>query len=93
MDVLDETALDKLSMRLVAARLGVQVGGLYYYVADKAALLRRLADELCGQALNEFGGRAGEVAGWADEVLVLCDCVRAVLNRHATRPGCWRPAR
>ena len=82
LDVLDETGLDKLSMRGVAARLGVQVGGLYYYGADKAALLRRLADELCDQALSEFGGRAGGAAGWADEALVLCDCVRAVLNRH-----------
>ncbi|HEY2265521.1 MAG TPA: TetR family transcriptional regulator, partial [Streptosporangiaceae bacterium] len=48
--VLDEVGLDKLSMRLVAARLGVQAGGLYYYVADKAAMLRHLADELCDQA-------------------------------------------
>jgi TetR/AcrR family transcriptional regulator, tetracycline repressor protein len=82
LEVLDETGLDKLSMRLVAARLGVQVGGLYYYVTDKSALLRRLANELCGQALSEFSGRAGEAARWVDEALVLCECVRAVLNRH-----------
>lgn len=82
LDVLDETGLDKLSMRLVAGRLGVQVGGLYYYVADKAALLRRLADEICEQALREFadtdgGGKAGRgqpaattgaVADWAGAV-------------------------
>lgn len=86
LDVLDETGLDKLSMRLVAARLGVQVGGLYYYVADKAALLRRLADEICDQALREFAARAAglaaETAGWPGEALVLCGCVRSVLNRH-----------
>jgi TetR/AcrR family transcriptional regulator, tetracycline repressor protein len=78
--VLDEVGLDKLSMRLVAARLGVQAGGLYYYVADKAAMLRRLADELCEQALGEFG--AHPAADWAGEALALCGCVRAVLNRH-----------
>lgn len=96
LDVLDETGLDKLSMRLVAGRLGVQVGGLYYYVADKAALLRRLADEICEQALREFadkdgGGKAGRgqpaattgaVASWAGEALRLCGCIRSVLNRH-----------
>jgi TetR/AcrR family tetracycline transcriptional repressor len=87
--VLDEVGLDKLSMRLVAARLGVQAGGLYYYVADKAAMLRRLADELCDQALDEFGARlagpgeaASGAADWAGEALALCGCVRAVLNRH-----------
>jgi TetR/AcrR family tetracycline transcriptional repressor len=78
--VLDEVGLDKLSMRLVAARLGVQAGGLYYYVADKAAMLRHLADELCDQALGEFGARPA--ADWAGEALGLCGCVRAVLNRH-----------
>jgi TetR/AcrR family tetracycline transcriptional repressor len=84
--VLDEVGLDKLSMRLVAARLGVQAGGLYYYVADKAAMLRHLADELCDQALGEFGARpagpAGGAADWAGEALALCGCVRAVLNQH-----------
>jgi TetR/AcrR family tetracycline transcriptional repressor len=61
LDVLDEVGLDKLSMRLVAARLGVQAGGLYYYVADKAALLRAMADELCQQVLSQAG--SGRPAG------------------------------
>lgn len=76
LDVLDEVGLDKLSMRLVAARLGVQVGGLYYYVADKAALLRAMADELCEQVMGEFGSRGRTAA------LELCRSLRAVLNRH-----------
>jgi TetR/AcrR family tetracycline transcriptional repressor len=84
---LDEVGLDKLSMRLVAARLGVQVGGLYYYVADKAALLRAMADELCQQVLSQAGpGRAAagpdrpaarEQPVWAVEAAELC-----WLNRH-----------
>jgi TetR/AcrR family tetracycline transcriptional repressor len=92
LDVLDEVGLDKLSMRLVAARLGVQVGGLYYYVADKAALLRAMADELCQQVLSEAGpGRpaAGaerpglpERPGWAGEAAGLCRVLRSVLSRH-----------
>lgn len=75
LDVLDEAGLDKLSMRLVAGRLGVQVGGLYYYLADKAALLRAIADELCQQVLDEFGSRSGTA-------LDLCRSLRTVLNRH-----------
>jgi TetR/AcrR family tetracycline transcriptional repressor len=89
---LDEVGLDKLSMRLVAARLGVQVGGLYYYVADKAALLRAMADELCQQVLSQAGpGRAAAGPGrpaareqpvWAVEAAELCWVLRSVLNRH-----------
>jgi TetR/AcrR family tetracycline transcriptional repressor len=93
--VLDEVGLDKLSMRLVAARLGVQVGGLYYYVTDKAALLRLMANELCDQVLNEFDARPAAAfrsaqapsrldaaPPWAAAAVGLCRSVREVLNRH-----------
>jgi TetR/AcrR family tetracycline transcriptional repressor len=79
---LDEVGLDKLSMRLVAARLGVQVGGLYYYVADKAALLRHVADELCDQIMTSSPGRAGPAGRREGDALELCQQMRAVLNRH-----------
>jgi TetR/AcrR family tetracycline transcriptional repressor len=92
LDVLDEVGLDKLSMRLVASRLGVQVGGLYYYVADKAALLRAMADELCQQVLSQAGsGRpaagperpgAPEQPVWMGEAAELCRVLRSVLRRH-----------
>jgi TetR/AcrR family tetracycline transcriptional repressor len=91
LDVLDEVGLDKLSMRLVAARLGVQVGGLYYYVADKAALLRAMADELCQQVLSQLasgppGGPARPggpaAAAWAAQAADLCQVLRSVLSRH-----------
>jgi TetR/AcrR family transcriptional regulator, tetracycline repressor protein len=92
LDVLDEVGLDKLSMRLVAARLGVQVGGLYYYVADKAALLRAVGDELCQQVLSQAGsGRpaagpqgpgAPERPAWAAEAAGLCRVLRSVLGQH-----------
>jgi TetR/AcrR family tetracycline transcriptional repressor len=92
LDVLDEVGLDKLSMRLVAARLGVQVGGLYYYVASRAALLRAMADELCQQVLSQAGsgrpaggpGRPGgpEQPAWAGEAAELCRVLRLVLMQH-----------
>jgi TetR/AcrR family transcriptional regulator, tetracycline repressor protein len=86
LDVLDEAGLDKLSMRLVAARLGVQVGGLYYYLPDKSALLRSMADDICGQAQADFERRpaAGSAAAAASE---LCACVRTALHsrRDAAR--------
>ncbi len=44
--VLGREGLDGLSMRAVAQHLGVRVGGLYYHVRDKDALLRAMADDL-----------------------------------------------
>jgi AcrR family transcriptional regulator len=80
--VLDEVGLDKLSMRLVAARLDVQAGGLYYYVADKAALLRHVADELCDQVMTSSPGPPGPAEHWEADALELCQQMRSVLNRH-----------
>lgn len=77
LDGLDELGLDKLSMRAIAARLGVQVGGLYYYLPGKSALLRSMANELCRRALLEF-----DAAGDTDSAARLCDCVRRVLREH-----------
>lgn len=92
LDVLDEVGLDKLSMRLVATRLGVQVGGLYYYVADKAALLRAMADVLCQQVLSQAGSGpppagaqrpgAPEQPVWAGEAAEVCRVLRSVLSQH-----------
>jgi len=86
LDELDEAGLDKLSMRMVAARLGVQVGGLYYYLPDKSALLRSMADEICGHALSEFESRPAPGSG-AAAAGELCACVRAALHsrRDAAR--------
>jgi TetR/AcrR family transcriptional regulator, tetracycline repressor protein len=77
LDALDELGLDKLSMRAIADRLGVQVGGLYYYLPGKSALLRSMADELCRLALLEF-----DANGEDDSAPRLCAYVRQVLRGH-----------
>jgi TetR/AcrR family transcriptional regulator, tetracycline repressor protein len=81
LDALDDVGLDKLSMRTVAARLGVQVGGLYYYLPDKSALLRSMANQICLQALADFEatGPAGE---WDAAARALCDSVRNAVRRR-----------
>lgn len=40
--LIDDEGLDGLSMRKLAARLGVQAASLYYYVPDKTALMNEL---------------------------------------------------
>jgi AcrR family transcriptional regulator len=78
MTVLDEGGLDGLSMRAVAGRLGVQVGGLYYHVPDKPALLRAMADRVCGRAL-EHGPRGDGGDGWRADAHAWLDALRRAM--------------
>ena len=77
LDTLGETGLDKLTMRAVADRLDVRVGGLYYHHPDKSALLRSMADLLCRRALEGFDGH-----GHPSPAVTLCLQLREVLRAH-----------
>lgn len=65
--VLDATGLDALSMRKLAAELGVQPGALYHHFTNKDALLAAIADELLTR-----GHRATEIVTWDAELRLLC---------------------
>ena len=84
LEVLGEVGLDKLTMRLIATRLGVQVGGLYYYLPDKTALLRSMANEVCAHALAAFEALPAS-GGWPADPARLCSLVRDEL--HVRRDG------
>ena len=47
---LDEAGLEAFSARKLAARLGVQVGALYWHYPSKRALLDAVADHIVGEA-------------------------------------------
>lgn len=81
LDVLDEVGLSKLTMRLVAARLDVQVGGLYYHMPDKSALLRSMANRVCDLALAALDAEP-PLDDWVRAVHQLCRCLRATLHAH-----------
>jgi TetR/AcrR family tetracycline transcriptional repressor len=75
--VLDETGLDALSMRRLAADLGVQPGALYHHFDSKAALLAAVADEILRR-----GRRPAEVVAWDAELRLLCVELRDAMRRH-----------
>jgi TetR/AcrR family tetracycline transcriptional repressor len=75
--VLDETGLDALSMRRLAADLGVQVGALYHHFDSKAALLAAVADEVLRR-----GRRPAEVVAWDAELHLRCVELRDAMRRH-----------
>lgn len=72
MAAVEAEGVEALSMRKVAARLGVGAATLYTYVPDKAALLALMVDEMLGQAPlphTRTGTWREKVAAWAREDL------------------------
>jgi TetR/AcrR family tetracycline transcriptional repressor len=61
LDVLDEAGIDGVTVRAVAARLGVQAPALYWHVRDKRELLDEMATEIWRQV---SAGVAALPAGW-----------------------------
>lgn len=75
--VLDERGIDGLTMRRLAADLGVQPGALYHHFAGKDALLQAVADEILRR-----GRRPTEIMAWDAELQLLCVGLRDAMRRH-----------
>lgn len=76
-DVLDGHGLAALSMRRLAADLGVQPGALYHHFVSKDALLQAVAEEILHR-----GRRPQEIAAWDAELELLCVGLRDAMRRH-----------
>jgi len=50
--LLKEVGLDRLSLRVLAARIGIRAPSLYWYFKDKNALLDGLMEDLFGKCLD-----------------------------------------
>ncbi|MFL6630686.1 MAG: TetR/AcrR family transcriptional regulator [Massilia sp.] len=61
--LLDEDGDAGLTMRALAARLGVTPMSLYHHVTDRAGLLRALSDRLYGDVLQGSDEAGGTVEG------------------------------
>jgi AcrR family transcriptional regulator len=76
-DVLDQVGLEALSMRRLAAELGVQPSALYHHFASKQALYAAVADEILAR-----GRRPTEVVTWQAELRLVCVELRDIMLRH-----------
>jgi TetR/AcrR family transcriptional regulator, tetracycline repressor protein len=76
--IADQDGVGRLTMRRLAAELGVMPNALYTYVPDKEALLDALIDDLLGDV--DAGDPAGE--DWRDGLVRVMDASRRLLLAH-----------
>ncbi len=80
--IADESGLEALTMRALAARLGVQPMSIYHHVAGKDAVLDALVDRVFAEMVLPTPGRA-----WREQVAARTRSARAVLGRHPWAVG------
>jgi AcrR family transcriptional regulator len=76
--VIAEQGVQALTMRSLAARLGVVPGALYRHVRNK----QQLHDLLLDGVLAEVDVRLDSSLGWTDQLKVLAHRLRRVLEQH-----------
>jgi AcrR family transcriptional regulator len=88
-ELADAEGIDALTMRNLAAHLGVEAMSIYHHVANKEALLDGVVDTLVGDIESELGGFEVELepGGWQATLRSRCLAARRVMLRHR-----WAPA-
>jgi AcrR family transcriptional regulator len=76
--VIAEQGVQALTMRSLAARLGVVPGALYHHVRNK----QQLQDLLLDGVLAEVDVRLDPSLGWTEQLRVLAHRLRRVLEQH-----------
>jgi TetR/AcrR family transcriptional regulator, tetracycline repressor protein len=74
--IADRDGLEKLSMRALAAELGVMPNAIYSHVAGKGELLDALLDSLLGEI------QAPETDDWREALVEVMDASRRLLVEH-----------
>jgi AcrR family transcriptional regulator len=97
--ILDRYGLGDLTMRRLAAELGVQPGGLYWHFANKQTLLAAMSDAITGGIATSREQVSGD---WQADLAGLSRAFRTALLSHrdgaelvaagyALRPGSGQP--
>jgi AcrR family transcriptional regulator len=83
----DAEGLGAVTMRHVAAELGVEAMSLYHHVPGKEALLAGLVDVVVGEVRDEIARRELPGDDWRAVVRGRCLAARSVMLRHPWAPG------
>jgi AcrR family transcriptional regulator len=81
LDLLDEVGLDGLTVRAVAARLGVQAPALYWHVRSKQDLLDEMATEIWRGIGAELAALPAELP-WRQGMIAFAAITRRTLLAH-----------
>lgn len=77
-ELLGEEGIEKLSMRRLADRLGIQAPSLYWYFKSKQNLYQRLANQVSKVIVEEFHSEGD----WKEQLTEFAVTVRNVLSRY-----------
>jgi AcrR family transcriptional regulator len=86
MDLADAEGLATVTMRRLAAELGVEAMSLYYHVPGKEGLLDGLVDAVVAEIERAIAHHAEPGEGWRAEVRRRCLSAREVMKRHPWAP-------
>jgi TetR/AcrR family transcriptional regulator, tetracycline repressor protein len=81
LDLLDEAGMDGLTVRALAARLGVQAPALYWHVRNKQALLDEMATLIWRRVGDAMAGLPASTP-WREVMSVYAAAIRAELLGH-----------
>jgi TetR/AcrR family transcriptional regulator, tetracycline repressor protein len=81
LDLLDEAGMDGLTVRALAARLGVQAPALYWHVRNKQALLDEMATHVWRQIGEVMAGLPADLP-WREVMRTYAATVRQALLGH-----------
>jgi len=76
--LLDEEGIEGLSLRKLAARLGVQAPAIYWYIPNKAGLLRLMSAQLTACARQDCAG----ASDWRTWLIAFGRAVRTAFLAH-----------
>lgn len=79
--VLDEAGLPDLTMRRVAAHLGVAPGALYWHIPNKQSLLAAIADTIVSDPALAAAASKSRMR-WDRQLTGFAHALRAALRRH-----------
>ncbi|ONH32268.1 TetR/AcrR family transcriptional regulator [Pseudofrankia asymbiotica] len=81
LDVVDRDGLAGLTMRAVAAQLGVSTMGLYRYVQDRDELEELVVETVLGEIDTDPPG-PGDAASWREQLTVMARRLRDAVGTH-----------
>ena len=80
LEAIDEGGPEALSIRAVAARLGVNPNAVYTYVASRSALEREVVERVFGE--TDVDALLGPVEQWRERITAYARSLRAAVLRH-----------